>query len=624
VQYLSAKWWDPPKGQEPHTIVAATLDQLRSSTEARRRQAAADAALMGYDLRAFGIRPERGGDCEEPRFNAAENVIDTIVSMTCKERVLPMAITEGGTTEEQEKTKEFNRIILGILEEGGAYELDYLITDDALTMDAGVVVVVARNGRVEFERGFSFEFAADPSEARYGMRRLRTLYRTHAVDREVLREQFRDPDTGRVPDRINRLIDKATCTDDERKTYGVERASDLLVVHEGWHLRAGPRAKDGGYIQCLREGTLVSEGYESDLFPVVLFYYKEPKAGIWQKSVLAKLAGAQRTFDKTNQKIDESHDLLGVPRVIVGKNGPLTSHLDDEIGPVLKCDDVNQIKEWNAQPIHPDVYTYRNQIPEDMLRFFGVSGMSAQSALPAGMSNASGRALDVFNDSESDRLSTFWKQRQAGWVRLAAVALEVARSIGKDHEGYLVAIEDGKELRVAKLEDFDIAATKRKYRLTVQPTSFLAKKPSAKYRQLSEMRDRGDISPGEFRQHLDLPDVVAVNELETAPENLVDRRIGQLLKTGRTFVIEPFHPHQMIFERGLKAYDLAQLREESEERLQMLRDVIQTAYEWVSGKRGEPWTLPQPGAPVGPGPQGPGMPPGDPAAAVPPAGMMAA
>ena len=188
----------------------------------------------------------------------------------------------------------------------------------------------------------------------------------------------------------------------------------------------------------------------------------------------------------------------------------------------------------------------------------------------------------------------------------------------KRHRGkYIVRSENGKVL-----EDIDyrkIELPVGSYRLAIFPTNFLSQTPAARYEYLSEMRGKGEISDAEFRSLSEIPDLEAQSDLDTAPQDVVDKCIDAILTKGRTFVAEAFDDHQLILIRGKNAYNLARLQapdpdEEAEaykqhtKRLKNLANYINSAINWLKPPEEAPNAAM--GGPAPPPP--PGMPPVDP------------
>ena len=591
-------------GYEPHQLINNVLARLRTDIQKRKMIAQRNAAMVGLDLQTYGLNDTGTLYDAAVSFNAAKNARDTVVSMTAKSRVIPQACTTGATWKEQRRAEEFNRAIEGLFDMADVWKLDPLVCSDALTFDVALLKVSEQQGKIEVERVFPWQTAADPIEAARGWKYLRSFYQFHLVDRLVLLEMYKDDAEARL------AIESATLSTEDVLAFGKDITSDQVLVVEAWHLKSGVDAKDGKWCMCLPgRYTLEFEDYERDKFPFVPLYQSPCEVGIYQVPMLTWLYPAQQEFDRNNAKIQEAFELLGVPRIILRNGGKVNkSELDNTPGGIIHVEGTEVPMEWNAQPITPDMFRYNDGIASNMLRYVGVSEGSAHSSIPSGLSNASGKALQVYDDWESDRLSVFWRMREWMYIELADQVLECARQLAQDNKGFVVTVVDGKRIRLVKFKDIDIS--KDKYVLRVQPQNLLSKSPAAKFSQVQEMRAGGDITPIEARKLMGIPDLVAQNELDTSMIDIIDKNIGVILEDGRMMTVLPFDDHKTIVERGTKAINLARVRDEDPERIDLLIQYVLQAFEEMKRLAAEAAPPPPPpGAP--PMPEDLGPPPPD-------------
>jgi len=568
-----ARWWlSHDTDKQPHEIIEGIVRTLRNKQQYRREQARINAEYYGVDLQSFGLSSSSFPNHDILSLNAAENTIDTVVSKTAKSRVIPMAVTRKATWEQRERAKKFNQFIEGLFDSAGVYDVDPKLVTDTLIFGTGVAKIFVEDGKVQYDRVFCWELMVDDSEARYG--KPRSLYQRHYIDRLVLKEMYSDDKEA------CRAIDNVVYSGDGDEMIASDTTSDMVVVIEAWHLPSGCKAKDGRYCRIIAGHTLDDEPYDSNQFPFVLMYEKPPVAGIWGRALMTRILPAQKEFDRLNIKIQDAHAVMGVPRLLVQRGSNVVrAHLDDQMASIVEYDGPNPPQEWNAQPISADTYSYRNQLAEDMLRYSPTNEMSAQGQVPAGLSQASGKALQVFNDSESERMAVFWKERERFYVEVAKLMLAAAREIANDDPDYVVRAKSKKSLELIRFGDIDIADDE--YVLDIWPTNLLEKTPGARYAQLSEMRNRGDITPAQFRQLSEMPDLESENDLDTAPEQIVDMVIGLILTDGKSVTVEPFDNHALIIERGSKAYAMARKYDVDEDKKELLRRYIEDAQAYI-------------------------------------------
>lgn len=612
------RWWlarEEGFPGEPHDHAFRWIDCQRSDTQRRREQAKRNAQLMDCDLSPFGIGSSTTVTTEDvPRQNIILNAADTIAAKWSNQRIVPMAVTEGATYDEQQRAEEFNRGIDALFDLCGVYANDHLWCQDALAYSAAVAKVTMRNGEPLVERIFEWELFVDPREAARGWRGVRSIGHLFPMDKLVFLAERGD---GLSDEQRQRILDGTMSRDDASLFCLSEGTSDQVIVAELWHLPSGPEAKDGKYFLGTRDVTAKFDAYEREGFPLKALYEKKPSIGVWQRPMVTRQAPTQREHDKITQKLQDCHDLLGVPRLRVFNGARVNkSELDDEVGSIINVDGApGSVEDWNAQPAHPDTYTYQSKLEAIPLRTEGVSEMAAQGLVPAGMRDASGKAIQAYVDEGSERLVPRFRLREEFYVGIGELLLDALRESGGK---YVVQIVDGKRMRLVPFKDLDIG--RDKYRLRVQPTSFLQHTPSAKYQQLAEMRERGDITPVEFRKLSGLPDLLAQNELDTAAQDIVDKTIAKILRDGTAMTVLPFDNHELILERGTKAVNLARVRDEDPTKLEHLIAYVQQAFDAIEAKKAKlaaaaaaaappPGLMPPPGGPMPPAGAPPPMPP---------------
>lgn len=633
-----ARWWLDRKtkddgtkvtDREPHETIFALLATYKPDRDRRRRIAVENAQAYGISLNRLGEPLTMSED--KLTYNAAENAVDTLVAKTSKTKVLPMAVTSGGTRELRRRTKRFNRFIEGLFAEQGVYKKDPQWVLDMLLFHCAIAQVHegAPGEPIQIDRVMEFDCDVDEHDARDGDPRC--FYRSHWVDKLVLAHAYR-----KDPHAVQAIQDYKFDAQDNEETTRSTKSSDMIRVTDAWHLPSGKGAGDGRWVQCIRSATLADEEFKDAKLPFVFMYRKRPVQGIWGQPLMSSLAPQQRSFDKITLRIDECHDLLGVPRLLCPRQANVDkSQLDDMESSAIDYDGDKPPTEWNAQPITPDAYSYRTSIPTDMLKFIGLSEMSAMGNIPPGVTAA--KALQMSADVESERLGPMWNCREDFYCDLTILALDAARRKAKSSGGYVVKTADRRIMESIDINDIDIGPDE--YEIQVFPTSLLSKTPSAKYDQLSEMRQRGDIDEDEFRHLLDMPDLDAENDLETSAVDILDMVIDSMLVDGVPCSAEAFDDWGLIVSRGAKAYNLERVRaatlkgkdlRESRRNLGYLRDYIVSAQNFMKPPAPDPMAMPSdpnavsgvgPPAPmgaVGPGGAPMGAPPVVPGAGIPP------
>jgi len=230
----------------------------------------------------------------------------------------------------------------------------------------------------------------------------------------------------------------------------------------------------------------------------------------------------------------------------------------------------------------------------------GVSSLSAQSQLPAGLKNASGKALQVYDDFESERLVNYHDADERVIVEVAELIVLLARDLVKVDPEYKVKIRSKKALESVKWAE--ALLDEEDFVLTVFPVSMLAKTPAAKFQQLQEMLNAGAINIEQFKRLFEMPDLESENELDTADVDILDKMLAQIVYEGKNVQPEPFDNLQMAIGRTRKFINLCRTQEGiPESRMDMLHDFLMSLMDLE--QMANPPAQPQPmGAPTAPTP----------------------
>jgi hypothetical protein len=270
--------------------------------------------------------------------------------------------------------------------------------------------------------------------------------------------------------------------------------------------------------------------------------------------------------------------------------------------------------------------------------------MSTSSQVPAGLQQASGKALQVFEDFESERLLPEHRAMEAFVIETAKLTCYAWRSMLKeakasreagdeDEDEDAAADSDGTENpesnqffveyrakgSLERIALKDLVDDKRIPTVTVFPVSQLARTPAAKFGQLMDMLNAKAITIEQFKRLYELPDLEAENEIDTADCTAVDWAVDQMIFEGKPQVPDAFYNFTYAKERCRKWVNHLRQYEVPEKRLQLLRNFLafmerkeqeQAAAAAPAPTAGGPGPMGPMGPPPGTGPSGPpGLPP---------------
>lgn len=527
--------------------------------------------------------------------NAAQNVIETVHAKVCKSRILPMPLTSGGGYLARHRAKQCGKALEGEFDENEVDQVKEDVVMDALVTShgAGAAKVFERDGRVCVQYVPIEEVWFDEAEIRY--RQPRCCYHIQSIDQYVALEEYAgDNEDGLEGTREERAeaILRAASRQNAAVLATVKGDATRLELREAWHLPSrrveveeGDKAPkhDGRHVITIDGFTLVDEPWDGDCFPFAFYVPRKRRRSIWGLSMMFGMVAEQREYEKTKAKIQYQHQKMGVSGFAAPKESQVNPReiTSGTFGAGFIVEYVGQTPPipLTPEPVAQGTYAYCESIPRDMMEKRGISSLSASSQVPAGLTQASGKALQVFEDFEAERLLVYHRELERWTVKLAWLVIECARRIVADDGKYAVRYR-GKR-GTEKLLWKDVLLDREEMVLKVFPVSQLSKQPSARFAQLTEMLNAQAINVEQFKRLYELPDLEAENELDTADTDVLDRALDIMVTTGRYLPPEPWDvgpdQFQTLIGRAGKFYNLCRQQEVPQERLKLISDYIEDA-----------------------------------------------
>ncbi len=610
----SAQWWRAAEmNREPHEILNNLSREMRQSQSARFEAYKRQSAIYGSDMSAFGMRESLREVFEERlALNELANAIETLQSQIFKNRIVPSPQSVGADWFEQERARKLGRWLDGVYDECNFFEDVIPVAGlDTLVWGTGLIKVGSEveddEGCMVIERIPTIDVRVDDVEGRYG--KPRSMYQDMLVDRFVLLDKY-----GCEDDRYHGKADhRAQCIEDltqsanDHPAFEYDRCSDQILVTFAWHLPSGKHAKDGRYTLAIKNCTLEDNMWKRTRFPFAPIRYGVPQGSYWGNSAVARLAPAQREYDKLNGRIQDAHDVIGIPRIIVQKGSKISKQqIDDVIGSILECDGPAPT-EWNAQPIHPDAYSYRQTLPDSMRGLIGISSFSSQGDIPAGLSGASGVALERYEDTENARHAFLHRSYESAVTTVAELCMDEAREL--EERGISVEARAKDDDAYECISWRDVAMDRKKFVLRIPPASALPKTPAAKEERLLQLLDKQAISMAAYRRLSDIGDTESADSLDTSDEDIILKNLASMVKTGDYVSPISLDDLQLAITLAGKFYNSCRRKGVPGERLALITQYIDDATALLNPPMPapDPGAMP-PGGPVGPPPPDAGMP----------------
>lgn len=600
--YGNEPWWDCDDERSRCSKLVAMAksieqnSQLRSQANLRHARVYENINLETFQPRDYAqsLVQQAALSYGNITLNVTAACIDTLSAKISKNKPRPEFLTSGGSWDKQQKARRLDKFMRGLFYETDVYEKAKEVFVDSGVLGTGALhIFLGEDGRIACERVFPDELLVDDLDGHY--RNPTQLIRRKLVQKEVLIAQF--------PDKAEMIAGAHTLP---RQTVNGSTAN-MLEVWEAWHLPQ--KGGDGKHMITLNEGELFCEEWKCDSFPFVFLRYKDRTAGFWGKGVVEHLMGIQLELNRLMRSVSEQLRRKGRGRIFVAMGSKVNpDHLTNGIGDVVW---------YNGQPptvdssnaVSQEEFMQIDRLYQKAFQEVGISELSAAAKKPSGLDAAV--ALREYSDIESERFALIHQRWERFFMEFAETCLELLDDQW-GAESYKVKLPSKRF--VIEMDWKDIELERDAYVMQMFPVSSLPQTPAARYQKVKEMLADGFIDKVVAQRLLEFPDIEAETNLGNAALDDVDATISAILDDvePKFYAPEQYQNLELLIQRGTAAYLYARHHGAEESRLELLRQLVDSATAMLN----PPAPPMPPGAPMGPDAMGappgglpPGMPP---------------
>jgi hypothetical protein len=537
-------------------------------------------------------------------------------------------MTEGATWSSRQRAKKMQRAILGEFQESNVEEVKEKCILDMLVPDhgAGFAMVSSPFGKIQVEHVPVEDLFFDEAECRYG--KPRSMYRRWRLDRYQALELFAT-EHGEDDAPEDRLY--GSMKDRERAILNAPRADlintqsigdDQIIVIEAWHLKSGPKAKDGRHSIVLSGGSLLDEVYDREKFQFASMVGLKRPRSVFGRSIMRLLAPAQREHDIATTRLQNMHAMTGTHIAIPRGANVDVRELDNDTATVFEYDGAQPPVVFNPDAANPQFYSYRASLPTEMRQSVGLNDMSTSGQVPAGLSQASGRALRVFQNAEDQRLILFHRAIERWTVELAWLIVDEARYLTEHNPDY-AARYVGKN-SAERLPWKELLSDKDDFVIHVAPASSLSNDPAGRIDDAEQLLKMGLLNTNQVARVLDIGlDINEETELATSDYEVLRKNFDMMVEKGK--YISPLPDDDLRQGIKLASQYVNKLRvDDDAEDMDLAFELLN---QWKDDAKAllqamEPAPPPDMGVPPMPGAEGMPPPPMPPPEGVPPMGVM--
>lgn len=596
---LVREWWDDDSDQRGPNFYA-TAKSLEDDQEFRKQQNLLHARLygnieiMGFGLRDYSRATLIPGAQYVPRvnFNVIASAVDALHAKITKNKPRPSFITDGATWAQQQKARRLDKFMRGVFYETKIHrKASDAFRECEVYGTSAIKLVPTKKKRIAFERVFIDEIFTDDADAFYG--EPKQLFQ---------RKWMHRVDVARMTDDPEKLL-KIAAAKQPSDTPHLKGFADMIEVWEGWKL-PDEDGKGGAHIIAIDGCELFFEEWKLRTFPFVFIRLFPRLQGFFGQGAAERLTGIQLEMNRLSRSISEQLRRKGRGRTFIRKGAGISpSQLTNGIQDIVMTngDPRESVMVEVINAVAPEEFQQLQALYSRAFQEIGLSELSVSAKKPSGLDAAV--ALREFNDIETERFVKPAQAYEEFFLDAAELVIEWLRVNGG--KGYKVKVPSRRY--TMEIDWANINLDRESYVMQMFPVSSLPQTPSAKYQRVNEMRQDGYIDMATARRLMDMPDIQAEEDLGNAAMDDADAVIGAILDDEKPRLIppEPYQNLQLVLTRAQASYLFAKHHGCEENRLEMLRDLMDKTSKML---------LPPPAPPVSgaPMPAGPGMPAGMP------------
>jgi hypothetical protein len=602
------RWW-LMKGDKQAETISATVTSMFKLQSTRLASLTTSARLYGNLGSATGVgvgfgrmAAVRPAPADRVVFNVIQAVVDTVQAKMTKNKPRPLFLTSGGNYKQMRRAKRLQKFVDGIFYENKAYRLGSTIFRDSGVFGSGFIHVYEDNNRVCFERVLAGELFCDEVEALYG--EPRQIHYVKNIDRQVVIDCY-----AKGNEDLTKKLATYTAPPVDPVSMGATE-SDLIQVKESWHLRSGPKAKDGRHVISCGQYVLFEEKWDKDYFPFSGLHWNKRLFGFWGQGIAEQLMSIQLEINRLLWVIQQSLYMNGTYKILV-KNGSkiVKEHLNNLIGAIIQYEGDVPPSYVLPPGVQPEMYEQLERLVQKAFQLVGVSELSASGTKPAGLD--SGRALREFNDINSDRFNTIGQAYEEFFLDLAKMAVDLARDIALREGEYPVKVPGRSFVLDLDWEDVDLENDA--FVMQIFPVSSLPTDPAGRLQTVTEMTQAGWLTPRQARRLMNFPDLETAENQFNAAEDYLEMVLDKIVDDGKFTAPDEFDDLAGGRELALAYYQQGKCHKLAPGRLEMLRRFMQAIDEMTqmaqetaaAAQNAQPGAPGQIASPVGAVPQPP-------------------
>lgn len=545
AQFRPNEWWlmDGCDEQELATAIHETVSAIEQRQGLRTSKYQVQAGFYNNNNPEHVFNTAQGKPMQPDEFldkrmtyNVVKMCVDAITSKIAKSKVRVYYKTSRGDIDQQDQARSMMAFMDHIFESCNVLPKMRESFRDQCVWGTGVVKTSVEHGKIVVDKVRYMDLRIDELEAIDG--EPEQMHQVRYVSKAKLKELYKD---------AHDVIDAS----EEPETVGLGSInSDRIKVIESWHLKSGPKAKDGWRVVSTTHGVLEEEPYTFTRFPFNFMRWSKPLFGFEGNSLVDELIPIQKQINEVIEQISKAIK-FSVPRVFLNSGTVIDeSRLNDMIGEIIYYDGALSPVIATASMVSPETFQFLRDLYEKAFECTGISVLSATSKKPGGLE--SGAAIAEYMDIETERFATTALEFEESIISLGDFIMEVARATFKDDDEIKLSSSDSRYLEKSYWKD--IVLPEDSVEVSRYPTNALPKNPAGELQAVITLAEKGIITPEEAKRELNVRDTEDFFRYANADSNSCRRIVSKILKKGVMPEVNRFMPVDLLFKIGKQAY----------------------------------------------------------------------
>lgn len=528
------KWHRLERGQEMARELWALCKALESEQKSRKTRCR-DAASR-YEMRRLGgLNPAAyyragaySGNNNAPLTWPEERSIANAAHAKLAGQQKPKVqfVTSDSDWQTKRKSKKLDRFVEGQFMQsvgvyGDVWQLMLRVFLDACVFPTGGAVKTFADeddGRVSYERVFTWELFVDPLEARYGQPR--NLFHVFPYDRDELIARF--PEKKEALERAAEYEEEG-----EAEWVGTRRVSNQIKVCEAWRLPFSS-SKPGRHVITVEDETLVDEEWTRNEFPFIWIHWAKHLVGSDGTSLVEEISSISDAVNDTVQRMQDSHTRTSMGVLSFEEGSVREEDLranEDGINLRVKPGATMMPTYVAPVPFGPANVQFLEMNVDKLHDVSGVTEMLSSGDKPTGLTAAV--AIRATEDIQSKRFSVIYRAYEEAFVSLARQTIACVRELAQVHKDFASRWSGKGFMRSIKWSDVDLEDDR--YVIQIYPVGEVKNTPADRLQLIQELNAAGKVSDDALLQTIQYLDSAKELESVSRQRELIESYIDQWL-----------------------------------------------------------------------------------------------